>query len=168
MPLISRKANSPLKKTAMSNILINLATKDDAGLIANIRCNAILSQPADIWSKDELKRAADAFDERYLLKEIELGQPFYIFNNLTSSLGFVSWRDDYLAYLFVAPEGQNMGLGGKMLKFAEERIKAAKHDKVWLWSHPYPEKFYERHGYIKQPSTYAPFGLPLNKFEKQL
>ncbi len=152
----------------MGNILINLAGKNDAGLIAAIRRRAILAQATTIWSKEELQRAADAFDEGYLAKEIELGQPFYIFNNLTSSLGFVSWRDDYLAYLFVSPEGQNMGLGKQMLKFAENKIRIAGHNKIWLWSHPYPEKFYTANGFAKLPETYAPFGLSLNKFEKKI
>ena len=151
----------------MSNILTNLAGKDDAALLSNIRTNAILAQKPGIWSAAEIERAAKFFDEQYLANEISSGQPFYIFNNLVSSLGFVSWRDDYLAYLFVAPEGQNMGLGSRMLKYAEDRVQAGGHNKIWLWAHPYSEKFYLGKGYQKIPVTYAPFGLSLHKFEKQ-
>lgn len=143
---------------------MNKASISDAPLICSIRRAAILAQPRTFWNDEEVNRAANAFSEKYLLKEIENEQEFYIFEGK----GFVSCRDDYLAYLFLIPEVQGQGLGGKMLSFIESKIKGGGFTKSWLWAHPYAENFYLKHGYASCPETYAPFGLSLQKFEKKL
>ena len=153
-------ANSPLKNNAM----IRLANAADAKLLADIRSTAILAQPTTIWTSAQLTTAANAFGRDYLQKELEQGQQFYIFGEV----GFTSTRQDYLAYLFVLPTQQKTGLGKQMLKFAEDKIANSGHNKAWLWAHPYSENFYNKNGYIIQPQTHSPFGLPLNKFEKSL
>lgn len=140
------------------------AAANDAALICSIRALAIMAQPRTHWNDEEITRAANAFDEKYLLKELENGQEFFIFEEAA----FVSCRGDYLAYLFILPEAQKRGLGKKMVGFIEGKIKEAGHNKSWLWAHPYAEDFYIKNGYMPYPETYAPFGLSLRKFEKSL
>lgn len=140
---------------------LRVASMEDANLLAEIRKKAILSQPETFWNIEQLAKAANAFDARHIENEIKSGQKFYILNDSA----FVSYKNDYLAYLFVLPSAQNSGSGNKLLQLAEKEI-AQNHDLVWLWSHPYTEAFYLKHGYIKQPETYSPFDALLYKFQK--
>ncbi len=146
-------------------LALRKATRDDLRLLGEIRARTILAQPETFWNKQELQIAADAWATMDVQNDFD-NHEIYIYLHNGVEAGFVSWKGAYLAYLFTLPEIQSSGVGSALLKFAESAIRPT-HNYIWLIAHPYSEKFYEKHGFKKQPETEIPFGTTrLHKFLK--
>jgi len=141
---------------------IKPANLKDLPLLGEIRRNAIMAQPETFWTFEEKCKAADAWETMDVQNNFEL---YKLFLNENDS-AFIGWKQNYLGYLFILPEAQGKGIGDKLLKLAEAEI-SKEHNYIWLYAHPYSERFYQKHGYVKQRETENPFGTTLlHKFQK--
>lgn len=140
--------------------MLRPALIEDAELLVDIRKTAVLAQPEGLWTGTEIEAAAN-FLTLEKIRGNFTDHEFYIYEDKA----FVGFRGNYLAYLFVSPELQGRKIGAVMLEFAERKVSANYPD-IWLFAHPYAERFYEKHGYKKQPQTEEPFGVVLYKFVK--
>ncbi len=133
-------------------------------MLGEIRAQAIMAQPETFWTNAEKQKAVSAWQEMDVQQNFSAYKIFITENNSA----FIGWKENYLGYLFLLPSNQGNGIGSKLLQMAETYISQS-HNHIWLFAHPYSEKFYEKHGYIKCAETENPFGTTiLHKFEKYL
>lgn len=105
-----------------------------------------------------------------IAKDILEGAVYGLFQG-NDLLGTGSYHDGHIARLFVAPDLQRQGIGGKLLEALERRI-ARKRDRAVLDASKPAEEFYRRRGYHiigqKQLTLASGAVLAWNVMEKQL
>jgi ribosomal protein S18 acetylase RimI-like enzyme len=73
-----------------------------------------------------------------------------VFDQDGAVVGYAAVQDDELASLYVDPAAQGAGVGTRLLRDAEQRIRDGGHGRAWLYVYADNAQgcaFYERHGW---------------------
>lgn len=144
--------------------MIRPAESKDTQTIIEIRRQAVLAQPETFWSAAQKLEAANYWDKPEIAADFP-NRKILIHTEEGVDAAFIGWKENYLAGLFILPGYQGRRIGAKLLESVEDDV-AKSHDNIWLYAHPYAEKFYEKNGYSKLNETSAPFGTEIYKFRK--
>jgi GNAT superfamily N-acetyltransferase len=151
------------------SVVCRPATLVDAAQCVSLRAAAIAHQPPGLWSATELF-AAVAYYTPEAMQTI-MARPdaaFWLLESGDRPVGFTGIVGDYLHFLFVHPAAQGQGYGARLIRVAEDAIRATGATRAWLKAHPYAERFYLAHGYQPGISEASDFGAQVRLFEKQL
>lgn len=108
------------------------------------------------------KKTIDKINKEYSKKQLDVLKKDYSVNNILRNikkrkmfcladregiLGIIDLNEDRIGGLFIRYDLINKGFGKKLLNFIENYAKKNGFNKVWLYSTPYAEEFYQKLGY---------------------
>jgi GNAT superfamily N-acetyltransferase len=129
-------------------MILRRATESDAAQCVLLRAAAIAHQRPGLWSAAELV-AALAYYTPDAMQTImaRADAAFWLLESGDRPVGFTGSVGDYLHFLFVHPATQGQGHGARLIRVAEDAIRATGATRAWLKAHPYAERFYLAHAY---------------------
>ena len=127
--------------------MIRPATEADAPVIADIQARTWRWAYGDFIAPDDMPVARERVP--VWREHIALGA-VRVFDQDGAVVGYSAVQDDELKSLYVDPAAQGAGVGSRLLADAQERIRAAGHERAWLYvyaQNAHGCAFYERHGW---------------------
>ena len=128
--------------------MIRPATEADAPVIADIQARTWRWAYGDFIAPEDMPVAHERMP---VWREHIAGGAVRVFDQDGTVVGYSAVEDDELKSLYVDPAAQGAGVGGLLLKDAQERIRAAGHARAWLYVYAQNAQgcaFYERHGWV--------------------
>ena len=128
--------------------MIRGATEADAPVIADIQARTWRWAYSDFIADDDMPVVAERVPA---WREHIAGGGVRVFDQGGTVVGYSAVQDDELESLYVDPAAQGAGVGGRLLAEAEERMRAAGHERAWLYlyaDNAHGCAFYERHSWV--------------------
>jgi ribosomal protein S18 acetylase RimI-like enzyme len=128
--------------------VIRPATEADAPVIADIQARTWRWAYGDFIDPEDMPVAqerAPMWRERIAVGGVR------VFDQDGTVVGYSAIEEDELKSLYVDPAAQGAGVGSRLLADAQERIRAAGHERAWLYvyaQNAHGCAFYERHGWV--------------------
>ena len=125
---------------------IRKATQKDARKISKLAINSIAKIKSDKYSKKQIKVWMNmniVSDVKTWFKVREV----FVAEDKGKIIGTVSLNKNKFSRFFVKHNLQGKGIGKKLLKFIENRVKKKGYKKIWMTSVPSAYNFYKKLGY---------------------
>ncbi|MBI96119.1 hypothetical protein CL656_03140 [bacterium] len=124
---------------------IRLFASKDFAMVSKITIDCFEKINSKNMSKDEVKYAKEYYSTTKL-KQSSKDFNFYVCELNSQIVGSVAFKENQIHNLFVDPKFHRIGIGKKLLEFAESKI-FKNHQLVVLDSSPYAVEFYKKFGY---------------------
>jgi ribosomal protein S18 acetylase RimI-like enzyme len=127
--------------------VIRAATQADAEAIADVEARAWRWAYSDFIDPEDMR---DPYTRRAPWSEYIAAGGVHVFDQDGVVAGYAVVRGDELSGLYVDPSAQGAGVGGQLLRDAEERLRAAGTTRAFLLvyaDNAHGRAFYERNGW---------------------
>ena len=138
---------------------IRLFASNDFPMVSKLTIDCFEKINSKSMSKDELKYAKEYYSTTKL-KQSSKELNFYVCELNNQIVGSVAFKKNQIHNLFVDPEFHRVGIGKKLLEFAESKI-FKNHQIIVLDSSPYAVDFYKKFGYKILENSQNKLGLSI-------
>lgn len=125
---------------------ISQAVLSDTTAVRIITAQTINSVYPQYYPKGAVKFFLSHHNENNIISDIKKGIVYVLYNN-ENAVGTVTIRDNEICRLFVLPEYQGKGFGGRLIDFAEKKI-AENYSKIIIDASLSAKPIYLKRGYV--------------------
>lgn len=125
---------------------ITKAVLSDTETVKTITTQTIDSVYPQYYPKGAVKFFLSHHNENNIISDIKKGIVYVLYNN-ENAVGTVTIRDNEICRLFVLPEYQGKGFGGRLIDFAEKKI-AENYSKIIIDASLSAKPIYLKRGYV--------------------
>lgn len=125
---------------------ITKAVLSDTETVKTITTQTINSVYPKYYPKGAVEFFLSHHNENNIIIDIKKGIVYVLYNN-ENAVGTVTIRDNEICRLFVLPEYQGKGFGGRLIDFAEKKI-AENYSKIIIDASLSAKSIYLKRGYV--------------------